>query len=88
MRTPTMRGWLAWVAAFLPIVSLTAQVTETPFTVAPGSVLVEMDGLRLSVDRDGGSRYTGIAVASTLLFAGINRRANDWTHVLRVNWGW
>ena len=70
MRTPTLRGWLAWLVAFLPAL-LTAQVTETPFTVAPGSVLVEMDGLRLSVDRDGGSRFTGIAVASTLLSAGI-----------------
>ena len=65
-----MRGWLSWLVAFLPA-WLTAQVTETPFTVAPGSVLVEMDGLRVSVDRDGGSRYTGIAVASTLLSAGI-----------------
>lgn len=66
-----MRRWLAWLVAFLPTLPLTAQVTETPFTVAPGSVLMEMDGLRLSVDRGGGRRFTGLAVASTLLSAGI-----------------
>ena len=57
--------------ALLFATTLSAQVTETPFTVAPGRVLMEMDGLRFSVDRDGGSRFTGLAVASTLLSAGI-----------------
>jgi hypothetical protein len=60
-------GFLALVLAM----PLDAQVTESPFTVAPGRVLVEMDGLRFAVDRDSGSRFTGLAVASTLLSAGI-----------------
>ena len=68
MRIPRKHGWLL---ALLPLMPLFAQVTESPFTVAPGSVLVEMDGLRFSVDRDSGSRFTGLAVASTLLSAGI-----------------
>ena len=71
MRTPTKHGWSALLAPLLLAIPLSAQVTETPFTVAPGSVLLEMDGLRFSADRDGDRKFTGLAVASTLLSVGI-----------------
>lgn len=50
-----------------------AQVTELPQTVAPGRVLVRVDGLRLSLDRrDGaGNTYDALGVASTTLRAGL-----------------
>ena len=71
MRIRRKHGVLVWFLSLMLVTPVLAQVTETPFTVAPGRVLVEMDGLRFSVDRDSGSRYTGLAVASTLLSAGI-----------------
>jgi hypothetical protein len=48
-------------------------VTESPFTVAPGSLRVEMDGLRLSLDREDGTgaTYNALAVASTFVTAGL-----------------
>lgn len=59
------------VIATLVAPPLFAQVTESPYTVAPGHVLVEMDGLKLSLDRSDTGRYTGVGVASTLLTAGL-----------------
>ncbi|MBI5692535.1 MAG: transporter [Verrucomicrobia bacterium] len=57
--------------ASLPVM-LQAQVTESPYTVAPGRFLVEMDGLRLSYDHDpAGNKLTGLAVASTFLTTGL-----------------
>lgn len=52
---------------------LLAQVTETPQTVAPGKLRVEVDGLRLSYDRAdaAGNKVTGVAVASTVVTAGV-----------------
>lgn len=54
-------------------VSLPAQITESPHTVAPGKVLVEIDGLRLSYDRAdaAGNKVTAVAVASTFVTAGL-----------------
>ncbi|MBI4622875.1 MAG: transporter [Verrucomicrobia bacterium] len=64
----------AWVglAAWLPV-SLPAQVTESPRTVAPGRVLVRIDGLKLTFDRAdaAGNTYDAIGVASTTLRAGL-----------------
>lgn len=54
---------------------LPAQVTETPHTVAPGRVLLEVDGVRLKVgqtDADGGT-VDALAVGSTLLTTGLTR---------------
>ena len=53
--------------------ALTAQVTETPQTVAPGKLRFEIDGLRLAYDRAdaAGNKVTGVAVASTIVTAGI-----------------
>lgn len=59
------------VAAAVPVCH--AQVTESPHTVAPGSLLIEMDGLRVALDRadPAGNLYSAVAVASTLLTAGL-----------------
>lgn len=54
---------------------MTAQVTETPETVAPGSLLVRMDGVTLGFDRDrapaAGNVYTAVGVAGTVVSAGL-----------------
>lgn len=47
------------------------QITEVPATVAPGSFLLEMDALSLSVDREAGSKYTAFGAASTFLTTGL-----------------
>ena len=66
-----LRG-LIWIGVMLSW-PLAAQVTESPRTVAPGKVLVEMDGLKLSLDRSDDGRYTGLGVASTLISAGLTK---------------
>lgn len=50
-----------------------AQVTETPQTVAPGKLIVEMEGLSLGFDRhrDDGGHFTALTLANTLVSAGI-----------------
>lgn len=55
--------------------ALRAQVTESPQTVAPGKFLLETDGIKLSYDRadPAGNRYTGLAVASTILSTGLTK---------------
>lgn len=68
---PVCRAVLfALTCSFLPVA---AQVTETPQTVAPGKLVVEMDGLSLGLDRhrDDGGRFTGLALAGTLVSAGL-----------------
>jgi hypothetical protein len=57
---------------------LHAQFAETPVTVEPGRFLAEIDGIRLSVDRPdgGGPKVTALAVASTLLTAGLTPRVD------------
>lgn len=60
---------LLWAA----VAVVRAQVTETPHPVAPGRLIVEMDGVNLELDRrreDGGS-FSGLGVANTLLSAGL-----------------
>lgn len=54
---------------------LSGQVTETPHTVAPGRVLLEVDGVRFTVghsDAEGGT-VDALAVGSTLLTTGLTR---------------
>jgi hypothetical protein len=54
---------------------LSAQVTESPHTVAPGRVLLEVDGVRFTVghtEADGGT-VDALAVGSTLLTTGLTR---------------
>src|SRR5688572_22006466 len=74
MSIPTTRCLRALaLSALLCSSRLFAQVTEAPLTVAPGKRLVEMDGLRLSVVRENGDgvKYSALAVASTLVTAGL-----------------
>ena len=57
--------------------SLRAQFAETPITVEPGRFLAEIDGIRFSVDQpDNGPKVTALAVASTLLTAGLTPRVD------------
>lgn len=53
--------------------SLAAQVTESPHTIAPGKMMLEVDGLKLSYDRAdaAGNKHTAVAVASTIFSAGL-----------------
>lgn len=50
-----------------------AQLTESPQTIAPGKVLFEIDGVRLSYDRAdaAGNKHTAVAVASTIVSSGL-----------------
>lgn len=60
------------VAAFLfTAIGVRAQITEHPSTVAPGSFLLEMDALSLTLDREGGGKYTGFAAGSVFLSTGL-----------------
>ena len=55
--------------------ALRSQVTETPHTVAPGRVSLEVDGVRFTVghtDAEGGT-VDALAVGSTLLTTGLTR---------------
>lgn len=65
--------WLAVAGALLSFAS--AQVTESPATVAPGRFLLEMDGIKLSMDRAdaAGNTYSALGVASTLVSTGLTR---------------
>jgi hypothetical protein len=64
--------WLPWLLLLVPGSAL-AQITESPHTVAPGRVLVEVDGLRLTYDRAdaAGNKLTTVAVATTFITAGL-----------------
>ncbi|MDO8541166.1 MAG: transporter [Opitutaceae bacterium] len=54
---------------------LPAQVTESPYTVAPGHFLARIDGLKLSLDRAdaAGNTHSAVAVASSTLRAGLTQ---------------
>ncbi|HUR58919.1 MAG TPA: transporter [Opitutaceae bacterium] len=69
--SPRIRTALLCLAVASP--GLRAQVTESPQTVAPGRILVEMDGLRFSTRRadSEGHRFDALAVASTIVTAGL-----------------
>lgn len=76
MMTPMSRlrrvaTWLALLGATAS--GLIAQVTETPHTVAPGKLLVEMDGISLSMGRADAAdnTYSALAVASTIVSTGL-----------------
>lgn len=64
--------------ALLASARLAAQVTESPQTVAPGKVLFEVDGIKLSLDRAdaAGNVYDAVAVASTIVSSGITRNVD------------
>lgn len=47
------------------------QLTEWPATVAPGRFLLEMDAISLTLDREGGDKFTAFGAASTFLSVGV-----------------
>jgi hypothetical protein len=51
-----------------------AQVTETPYPLAPGRLIIRMDGLNLRLDhrREDGGSFTGLGLANTLVAAGLS----------------
>lgn len=63
--------WTLFLAA--TVASARAQVTEAPETVAPGRFLLEMDALSLDHDRVGEAKSTALALATTLVSAGLTR---------------
>lgn len=74
MKAISVMRWWVGLGAILGLPgSLPAQITESPQTVAPGKVLIEMDGLRLSYDRAdaAGNRVTAVGVATTFVTAGL-----------------
>ncbi len=58
--------------------TLRAQLTEVPYTVAPGAVLLEADVLSLDADRrhtgDGEVEYSAVGVGSTFVTTGVTER--------------
>lgn len=48
-----------------------AQITEHPATVAPGSFLLEMDALSLTLDKEGGGKYTAFGAGSVFVSTGL-----------------
>src|SRR4051812_23129337 len=68
-----MRMLQLFAVAVLACGHAAAQVTESPFTTAPGKVLVRIDGIRLALDREdsAGNLHTATAVGSTTIRAGL-----------------
>lgn len=65
----------AWALVLLAVSAgvARAQITESPLTVEPGRFLVEMDALSVTIDRNGGDKYTGVGAATTFLTMGVTR---------------
>lgn len=57
------------------VVPLTAQVTETPDTIAPGKFFVRMEAISVALNRDRTepNTYTALGLATTMLSTGITR---------------
>lgn len=67
---------LACLGAILAAsVRVSAQVTESPYTAAPGRIRIEMDGLKLSHGRAdaAGNKHDVIGVAETIVSAGLTK---------------
>lgn len=69
MRTAPPAGLLLLMLVLLS--PARAQLTESPATIEPGKLLFEVDGLRLSFDREGGEKMRALGIASTLVSAGL-----------------
>lgn len=63
------------VTGIFAVAGLRAQITEWPTTVEPGRFLLEMDAISLTLDREGGDKYTAFGAASTFLSTGL---AHNW----------
>lgn len=72
------RFCVAALACGFALVGARAQVTESPHTIKPGKILFEIDGVRLSFGRAdaAGNKVDAVAVASTLVSAGLTERVD------------
>lgn len=70
MKTVPVRLLLSFLV-LAAVQTTSAQITEWPTTVAPGRFLIEMDAISLTVDKDGGDKYTAFGAASTFLTTGL-----------------
>lgn len=66
-----LRSLSAGLLLLLAAAGVRAQITEHPSTVAPGRFLVEMDALSLSLDKEGGGKYTALGAGSIFLSTGL-----------------
>jgi hypothetical protein len=66
---------LVLAAGLVAAAGVHAQITEHPATVAPGSFLLEMDALSLTLDKEGGGKYTAVGAGSVFLSTGL---AQNW----------
>jgi hypothetical protein len=68
---PAVLASILLAAALLP--GLRAQVTETPETIAPGSVLMRMDAISLGLEPDTAepNQYRALALGTTIVSAGL-----------------
>ena len=66
---------LVLAVALVAAAGIRAQITEHPATVAPGSFLLEMDALSLTLDKEGGGKYTAVGAGSVFLSTGL---AHNW----------
>lgn len=73
----SLRVWFWLVLSLLGVngARLSAQVTETPHTMAPGRFLLRVDAITIGVDRDNSApkTYTALGLASALLSTGVTR---------------
>lgn len=76
-RNKSVRPAFFLILALL-VAPLRAQIAESPITVEPGRFLAEIDGIRVSFDQPegGGPKVRALAVASTLLTAGLTPRVD------------
>jgi len=68
---PAVLGSILLAVACRP--GLRAQVTETPVTIAPGSVLMRMDAISLGLEPDSAepNQYRALALGTTIVSAGL-----------------
>lgn len=62
---------LVLAVALVAAAGIRAQITEHPATVAPGSFLLETDALSLTLDKEGGGKYTAVGAGSVFLTTGL-----------------
>jgi hypothetical protein len=71
LKLPAVLGSILLAVAGLP--ALRSQVTETPVTMAPGSILMRMDAISLGFEPDSAApnQYRALALGTTLVSAGL-----------------
>lgn len=77
-RVCSFRCLIPFAAGLLLSCTLRAQLTEVPYTVAPGAILLEADVVSLDVDRRdteaGEVEYSAVGVGSTFVTTGVTER--------------